>query len=132
SSGSSPAEGLRAAARRVRRRAARAASELRLWWTQPYAPIEWLGGEARVEARSAAFDAARAFDLLRAQCSQGPRVPGSPGHAAVRELILDELRGSVDGVAVQAWEQRIVRGTGAGERFVMANLFGVLRGEEEA
>jgi hypothetical protein len=44
------------------------------------------GGTARAEGVPA-FDAARAFALLEAQCALGPRAPGTPGIEALRRLI---------------------------------------------
>ena len=38
----------------------------------------------------AAFDAGRAGSLLLTQTALGPRLPGSPGHAAVREWLRGE------------------------------------------
>ncbi len=49
----------------------------------------------------AAFDAERAWSLLLAQTALGPRYPGSPGHAAMRDWLRNELAAHVDAVELQ-------------------------------
>jgi len=50
------------------------------------------------------FDGARALEDVAAQLAFGPRVPGTPGHTATGEWILQRLRGTADTVVVQAFE----------------------------
>lgn len=111
-----------------RRRLSRAYREFRL--RPPPAPIVVLadGIPGREPAGEAGFDGQRAFRLLEMQCRQGPRIPGTEGHRSTLEQLRLELARSVDTVAVQQWEQAIRRGPGAGCRFPMTNLFGLLRG----
>ncbi len=82
--------------------------------TEPAAPV--------------AFEAMRAFDLLRAQCDFGPRPPGSAAHAQCRDFLIERLRPLVDEIATQNWTQPITRGPGAGRSFAMTNILGVIRG----
>ncbi len=73
------------------------------------------------EARARLFDPARAWDHLLRQVDAGPRVPGMPGHAAVREYLLRELEAVCDQVEAQdfTWD---VRGT----TLRLSNVIGVL------
>ena len=77
-------------------------------------------GAGRLLGQEAQFNASRAWDDLINQVNAGPRVPGMPGHDAVREYMLRELRATTDRVDVQdfTWE---VRGTNLN----MSNVFGV-------
>jgi glutaminyl-peptide cyclotransferase len=79
----------------------------------------------RLLGQEAQFNASRAWDDLVNQVNAGPRVPGMPGHDAVREYMLRELRGATDRVDVQdfVWE---VRGT----NLSMTNVFGVFGPDE--
>ncbi len=43
-------------------------------------------------AGAAEFDGARAMSWLERQCALGPRIPGSPGHAALETAILEHAR----------------------------------------
>ncbi len=54
-----------------------------------------------------AFDAEAAHALLRQQVEFGPRVPGTPGHAAQLQWMADYLRERADTVWVQSFEQPI-------------------------
>ncbi|MDB4947681.1 MAG: peptidase [Gemmatimonadetes bacterium] len=88
-------------------------------------PTSFVPASADAPAEDAdAFDGARAFALLRAQCELGPRSPGSVGHARAKEALLAELARWTDETAVQAWRQKVPRGAGAGQAYEMANLFG--------
>lgn len=79
-----------------------------------------LPGAGGLLAQEAQFNASRAWDDLVNQVNAGPRVPGMPGHDAVREYMLRELRGLTDRVDAQdfVWD---VRGT----NLSMSNVFGV-------
>ncbi|MEZ5065481.1 MAG: M28 family peptidase [bacterium] len=63
-----------------------------------------LGACARGERR---FDAARAFGHLEAQVALGPRVPGTPAHAAARDLFVEHFRARADTVWLHSFEQTI-------------------------
>ena len=52
-------------------------------------------------AASAAFDAQRAFAILKKQCEFGPRPPGSAAHNKTRDYLLAELQKYADSVAFQ-------------------------------
>lgn len=54
-----------------------------------------------------AFDADSAHALLRRQVEFGPRVPGTPGHAAQLQWMVDYLRERADTVIVQSFDQPI-------------------------
>jgi len=110
----------------------RAYRSARIRLGQPAAPIVTVPGTPPADdpapGEATGFDGARAFDLLRLQCAQGPRIPGTPGHTATRDLLLRELSRWADEVAVQEWRQPVARGPGAGRTFPMTNLFALLRG----
>lgn len=88
-------------------------------------------GEAAAQPADEAFDGARAFDLLRAQCEMGPRVAGTDGHARTLAWMVDALRPCVDALVVQRWDQTVGRGPGAGRTFGMANVLALVRGTED-
>ncbi len=109
----------------------------RLAWTLPRAPVVPIAPSAGSSipvpgAAGAEFDEGRAWALLEAQCALGPRFPGSEGHRRMRELLLEELGAVADEVAVQGWEQRVLRGPGAGRRFALSNVFARIRGRDDA
>lgn len=79
-------------------------------------------------AGDGAFDGARAFELLRAQCDMGARAPGTEGHARTREWMAEQLAAYVDGLVLQRWRQKIARGPGAGRTFEMTNLLAIVHG----
>lgn len=119
---------LRAAAKR----AWKAYRNARIRVGQPRAeivPVDAAVGDT-VPRGAASFDPDRAFELLRRQVELGSRAPGTPGHEACLELILRELAGCADEVAVQRWDQRILRGPGAGRTFPLTNVFARVRGME--
>jgi glutaminyl-peptide cyclotransferase len=50
------------------------------------------------------FDGHRAFEYARTQLAFGPRIPGSPGHAATAAWLDSTLRARADTVLVQGWD----------------------------
>jgi len=87
-------------------------------------------GEGQAETGRAArrgppFDAARAYALLQRQVAFGPRVPGTPGHAAQLAWMTDTLRALADTVAVQ----RFTHVTARGDTLRLANVFARFRPE---
>lgn len=70
---------------------------------------------------SAAFDADRAFSLLAAQVAFGPRAPNSPGHAACRKYLIDEMRSACGAVRVQNFVARYDR-----RKYAMTNILGLI------
>lgn len=104
----------------------------RLRWQQPRAPVRVATPPpprvALPPGAGPAFDEARAWALLEAQCALGPRFPGAEGHRRCRELLLEQLGAYADEVAVQEWDQKVARGPGAGRTFRLANLFAVFHG----
>ncbi|HEY7067510.1 MAG TPA: M28 family peptidase [Chloroflexota bacterium] len=83
-----------------------------------------LPGAGRL-AQESAFDASRAWDDLVNQVNAGPRVPNTPGHDAVRDYMLRELRAATDRVDTQdfTWD---VRGT----TLKMSNVFALFGPDE--
>lgn len=49
------------------------------------------------------FDGARAFSYIEAQMEFGPRIPGTPGHAAMAGWLDSLARDKADDVVVQEW-----------------------------
>lgn len=47
------------------------------------------------------FRGERAYDLLVAMCDFGPRVPGSKGHARVRQFLIEHVQGRADQVELE-------------------------------
>jgi len=74
-----------------------------------------------------AFDAHRAFALLERQVACGPRLPGSPGHAACRQLLVEELTPYARSVEVQPF----TASTKFGGPFELCNVIGLF-GEPSA
>lgn len=72
------------------------------------------------------FDADSAHALIAHQVGFGPRVPGTEGHAAQLEWMVETLRGYADTVEVQ----RFTHGSRAGDSVGMANVFARFRPEE--
>jgi len=56
------------------------------------------------------FDAAQAMRWVQFQVAAGPRVPGMPGHQAVADWLVRELRARADSVEVQAFTHVTARG----------------------
>lgn len=77
------------------------------------------GGD-EVHTRAAPpFPADAAFGLVERQVAFGPRVPGTPGHAAQLEWMSNLLRESADTLIVQRFRQPL----SSGDTLEMANLF---------
>jgi hypothetical protein len=64
------------------------------------------------------FDGARALELVEAQVAFGPRIPGSAGHAAQLDWMVDLLDRHADTVEVDTFEHS----TRAGERLTLHNV----------
>jgi glutaminyl-peptide cyclotransferase len=97
-------------------------------------PFEWervAAGPPAAET-APAFDGARAFELLRAQCEMGPRVAGQEGHARTLAWMVDALRPLAAEVVVQRWDQKVSRGPGTGSTLRMANVLALIPGREPA
>lgn len=74
------------------------------------------------------FDAARAFELLTAQCDFGPRAPGSDAHEQCKQYLVERLRESADSVTLQTFDAPLYLQSGT---FHLTNLiarFGSGRG----
>jgi glutaminyl-peptide cyclotransferase len=71
------------------------------------------------------FDGVSAFAFLREQCDLGPRYPGSPGHAAVRALLLEKLAAFGARVAEQPFEAAL----STGDTLRLVNIVGSYRPE---
>lgn len=65
------------------------------------------------------FDGAKAYSLLKAQCGIGPRFPGSPGHAKMRDWLVAEAKKYTDNVETQEFRHRWSR---TGENVTMWNV----------
>ena len=74
------------------------------------------------EAHHVEFVADSAFALIKAQCDLGPRVPGTPAHAACAQLLLSHLSRYCDTMLVQ---QAPVT-TFDGKHLTAQNLVGVI------
>jgi glutaminyl-peptide cyclotransferase len=72
------------------------------------------------------FDGEAAFALLERQVAFGPRVPGTPGHAAQLEWMRDWLHLRADTVIEQEFGHR----TASGETLRLTNLFARFRPQE--
>jgi len=94
----------------------------------------WLGASAGCDGGDApapvatepraVFDGERAFRDLVAQVQLGPRHPGSPGSAAVRELLRARLRQAGWSVRDHAFEARLPDGSSAAMVNLLADLPG--------
>jgi len=85
----------------------------------------------KAETIEVAFDAERAFALLKAQCDFGPRHNGSAAHEKTAAFLAEQMRPLMDEWTTQKWNQKIARGPGAGRTFAMTNLLGIIRGTED-
>lgn len=74
-----------------------------------------------------AFDADSAHALLRRQVEFGPRVPGTPGHAAQVQWMVEYLRTRADTVIVQSFDQEI-----DGETVRLHNIFARFRPDDRS
>jgi len=72
------------------------------------------------------FDAAAALGYVQTQVAFGPRVPGSPGHKAMGDWLVAELRLRADTVIVQEWTHT----TAEGARLPMRNVLARFRPTE--
>lgn len=68
-------------------------------------------GQAQGAASAPAFDADSAYALLEKQVAFGPRVPGTPGHAAQLQWMTEYLRERADTVVVQSFDQELPDGS---------------------
>ncbi len=78
---------------------------------------------AEEERRAPGFDAAAAFGLLERQVAFGPRVPGSPGHAAQLAWMTSYLEERADTV----WRQEFEHTGPDGEVLALSNVFARFR-----
>jgi hypothetical protein len=65
------------------------------------------GSEAQLAKE---FDGAKAFTRIEQQLAFGPRVPGTPGHAAMASWLDSLARAGADSVVVQRWWHVTARG----------------------
>ena len=75
-------------------------------------------GEPAERVARPAFPGARAFELVEAQLAFGPRVPGTAGHAAQLEWMVEQLAAHADTVVVD----RFRHATTAGDTLPLANV----------
>ena len=71
---------------------------------------------SRVERPS--LSGARAYELVGAQMDFGPRIPGTPGHAAQLEWMVELLRPHADTVLLDSFEQE----TSGGDTLLLTNV----------
>ena len=76
------------------------------------------GSEPAQRVERPAFPGARAFELVEAQLAFGPRVPGTPGHAAQLEWMVERLAAHADTVIVDRFSYT----TTAGDTLPLANV----------
>ena len=69
------------------------------------------GTQAQSATSGPAFNADSAYALLAKQVAFGPRVPGTPGHAAQLQWMTAYLRARADTVVVQSFDQEVGDGT---------------------
>lgn len=60
---------------------------------------------AACNSQTAKFDGEKAFKYLEMQCALGPRYPGSAGHTALRQHLIDFLKNRADTLIVQEFAQ---------------------------
>ena len=77
------------------------------------------GTQAQAATSGPAFNADSAYALLEKQVAFGPRVPGTPGHAAQLQWMTEYLRARADTVVVQSFDQEV----GDGEVIRLHNVF---------
>lgn len=81
---------------------------------------------ARTAASASPFDGREAYALIERQVAFGPRVPGSPGHAAQLEWMQEYLRPRADSVEVQRFTHR----SGSGDTIAMYNVIARFRPDD--
>jgi len=69
----------------------------------PSTPTAQAAPAAPVGTGGPAFDGARAFGMLKAQCDFGPRKPGTLPHEKCKSYLLAQLAPFVDKVVTQTW-----------------------------
>lgn len=79
-------------------------------------------------AGTASFEGDRAFALLVQQVELGPRHPGSPGHAAARQFLLDTLSTLTDTAYTEPFTYFDAK---VDTSVSLANVIGVFRPDEE-
>jgi glutaminyl-peptide cyclotransferase len=77
-------------------------------------------GAKTQSAAPTAFDGGRSYDLLKKQCSFGPRYAGVPGHKACADFIKTELAKTSDQVIARQFDETI-----RGKALRFQNIFGV-------
>ncbi|MFH0794610.1 MAG: M28 family peptidase [bacterium] len=82
-------------------------------------PVEALTATTDTSSLSVRFDGYRAFEHLRNQCNLGPRIPGTPPHAAALEYFERELRQQ----GLQPRRQTFETNTNLLGRVELTNLF---------
>lgn len=80
---------------------ARNALAFRLRLCLVFTPLLLVLGCGSTQARAASFDAGRVIDDTAAQCDFGPRIPGTPAHAAARDWIRSRMEAAGLRVEVQ-------------------------------
>jgi len=81
------------------------------------------GGETAAQRAPGPFDGEQALAYVREQLAFGPRVPGTPAHAAAGDWIVRAMRERADTVVEQVWEHR----TADGRALAMRNVFARFR-----
>lgn len=72
------------------------------------------------QAQQMSFDGARAFDLLKKQCSFGPRYTGTKGYASMLDFLQSELVPSADKVIADRFTAEV-----AGKKLEFTNVYAV-------
>lgn len=85
-----------------------------------------VGGSATARADVPAFSADSAYELVRAQVAFGPRVPGTPPHAAQLQWMVDFLRPLADTLEVVTFDHEALGNRGT---IRMSNLIARFRPE---
>lgn len=78
--------------------------------------------DAAVAAAPTGFDGVVAMERVRRQVAFGPRVPGTPGHRAMGDWLVAELRQRADTVIVQEWTHTTADGKTLPMRNVLARF----------
>jgi len=73
-------------------------------------------GDRPARAARPTFDGGRSYELLKAQCAFGPRVPGTAAHRKCRDYLAAEMRKYADRVVLQDFTY---------ERLPMTNVVGL-------